>query len=106
MFEGLGSNNEYDYQRAHDQGSRNQGNDEDTTPACRKFTPDDVVLGFEIPMETDEQDKDGYGDKGSAERLSNVSKSSLWGVDERLVTVIDCGVEAEELGYCYAYGGE
>lgn len=71
------------------------------------------MLRLKVPMEPNEQDQDGDGDEGCAEGFAYVAEArgGVGGEDdvrggEGRVLVGDGGVEAEELGYGDADGGE
>lgn len=81
------------------------------------------MLRLKVSVETDEQHDDADADKGCAERLAQMADPGLRGVRKDgvfggvcvegqdggpflLVVVCERGVEAEELGYCYADAGK
>lgn len=64
------------------------------------------MLAFEVAVEANEEDEDGDGDEGRAERLADVAEPHLRRVDQRRVRGRDRCVQAEELRYCDADAGE
>jgi len=61
------------------------------------------MLALKIPVESNEEDYDRYGDKGGAKRLADMVKRPMV---VRIIAAHDAGIEAEELCDCDADAGE
>jgi len=95
-------------QTNHNQRGRHQRNKRHTTPTSREFAPDDPMLALEIAMEAYEQHDDGDAEESGAEGFADFAQAEAVGRVGGSVALAlgDGGVEAEELGYGYADGGE
>lgn len=70
----LGRHDKYHNQATHNERASDGGDQHDGATAGGEFAADDVVLGFEVAVEANEEDNDGNGDKGGPQRFADVAQ--------------------------------
>jgi hypothetical protein len=99
-------NRQHDDQTRDNQPAGHRRHNQDAASRRRELASDNVVLALEEAVEADEEDEDGDGDEGGAERLANLTEAGLRRADERRVRGRDGRVQPEELRYRDADAGE
>jgi hypothetical protein len=77
-------NRQHDGQTRDNQPAGHRSHNQDAASRRRELTSDNVVLALEEAVEADEEDKDGDGNEGGAERLADVAEAGLRRADRRV----------------------